>query len=90
MSFVGPRQDVEGYADVLKGNDRKVLNVKPGITGPAQLKYKNEEELLSKVENSIIYNDTVIWPDKVKINLDYVENWSFKKDLKYMILTIIK
>jgi len=90
MSFVGPRPDVEGYADVLKGNDRKVLNVKPGITGPAQLKYKNEEELLSKVENSIIYNDTVIWPDKVKINLDYVENWSFKKDLKYMILTIIK
>ena len=90
MSFVGPRPDVEGYADILEGQNRMMLTVKPGITGPAQLKYRNEEELLSKVENPIQYNDEILWPDKVKINVDYVRNWSFKKDLLYMYKTIFK
>ncbi len=90
MSFVGPRPDVEGYADKLVGEDRIMLNVKPGITGPAQLKYRNEEDVLSKVKDPIMYNDTVLWPDKVRINIEYVKNWSFKRDLVYMFKTIIK
>ena len=90
MSFVGPRPDVEGYADALMGDDRIILKVKPGITGPAQIKYKNEEEILSNVDNPIQYNDDVIWPDKVRINKEYVKNWSLKKDMYYIIQTIIK
>jgi len=88
MSFVGPRPDVPGYADKLEGEDRIILSVRPGITGPATLKYKNEEEILAKVDNPKEYNDKVIWPDKVKINKEYIKNWSFKKDLEYIIQTI--
>ncbi len=84
MSFVGPRPDVPGYADKLEGEDRIILSIKPGITGPAQLAYKNEEIILSHQENPLQYNDQVIWPDKVKINKKYVENWSFSKDLVYL------
>jgi lipopolysaccharide/colanic/teichoic acid biosynthesis glycosyltransferase len=89
MSFVGPRPDVQGYADKLEGDDRIVLTIRPGITGPASLKYKNEEEILSKQLNPKEYNDTVIWPDKVRINKEYIKNWSFKKDIKYIIKTVI-
>ena len=88
MSFVGPRPDVKGYADKLQGEDKIILSVKPGITGPATLKYKNEEEILAKVDNPIEYNDKVIWPDKVKINKEYIKNWSLKKDIEYIIKTI--
>ena len=88
MSFVGPRPDVEGYADKLEGEDRIVLSVRPGITGPASLKYKNEEEILSQQSNPKEYNDTVIWPDKVKINVEYIKNWSLKKDIQYIIKTV--
>ena len=88
MSFVGPRPDVPGYADRLEGDDRVILSVKPGITGPATLKYKNEEEILARVDNPKEYNDKVIWPDKVKINKEYIKNWSLKKDIEYIIKTI--
>ncbi len=88
MSFVGPRPDVAGYADLLKGEDRIILTVKPGITGPAQIAFKDEEETLNQVENPLKYNDEVIWPEKVKINKDYVENWSFSRDLNYLVQTI--
>jgi len=88
MSFVGPRPDVPGYADKLEGNDRMVLSIKPGITGPASLKYKNEEEILAQVENPKEYNDKIIWPDKVKINKEYIKNWSLKKDIEYIIKTV--
>jgi lipopolysaccharide/colanic/teichoic acid biosynthesis glycosyltransferase len=88
MSFVGPRPDVPGYADKLEGDDRIVLSIKPGITGPASLKYKNEEEILAKVDNPVEYNDKVIWPDKVKINKEYIKNWSLKKDIEYIKKTI--
>lgn len=90
MSFVGPRPDVKGYADVLLGEDRIMLNVKPGITGPAQLKYRYEEEILSNVNDPIKYNDEILWPDKVKINVEYVKNWSFTQDLIYMFQTVFK
>lgn len=88
MSFVGPRPDVEGYADKLTGEDRNILLLKPGITGPATLKYRNEEELLAQQDNPLKYNDEVIWPDKVKINLDYFYNQSFSRDLKIIFKTI--
>ena len=88
MSFVGPRPDVEGYADKLKGEDRIVLTIRPGITGPATIKYKNEEEILGKEKNPQEYNDTIIWPDKVKINKEYIKNWSLKKDIEYIIQTV--
>jgi len=90
MSFVGPRPDVEGYADRLEGEDRVILSIRPGITGPASLKYGNEEEILAKKENPKEYNDKVIWVDKVKINRDYIENWSFKKDIDYIVKTVVR
>ena len=88
MSFVGPRPDVPGYADRLEGEARAILELRPGITGPASLKYKNEEEILAQQKDPKMYNDTVIWPDKVAINLQYMQNWSFKKDMEYIVQTI--
>ena len=87
MSLVGPRPDVVGYADKLVGDDRIILNVKPGITGPATLKFKNEEELLSKQSDALLYNDEVIWKEKIKINKNYIKNWTFKGDLKFILRT---
>ncbi|MCQ2256439.1 MAG: sugar transferase [Bacteroidaceae bacterium] len=88
MSFVGPRPDVPGYADKLEGEDRLILKLRPGITGPASLKYRNEEEILAKVDDPQKYNDEVIYPDKVKINLDYYYNNSLIGDVKLIIQTI--
>ena len=73
MSFVGPRPDVPGYADKLEGENRRMLLLKPGITGPASLKYRNEEEILAEQENPQKYNDAVLFPDKVQINIEYLD-----------------
>ncbi len=89
MSFVGPRPDVSGYADKLEGQDRLVLSIRPGITGPATLKYKNEEELLAQQEDPRRYNDEVIWPDKVRINLEYIRNYSFCKEILYIWKSVV-
>lgn len=89
MSFVGPRPDVEGYADKLQGEDRIILSIRPGITGPASLKYKKEEEILAQQSNPQEYNDKVIWVDKININREYIKTWSFKKDMLYIIKTVI-
>lgn len=89
MSFVGPRPDVPGYADKLEGDDRRLLLLKPGITGPASLKYRNEEELLAEQEDPLKYNDEVLFPDKVKINIEYLDNWSFWNDIKIIIYTVL-
>ena len=89
MSLVGPRPDVPGYADCLCGRDVEVLKLKPGITGPASLKYRNEEELLAGVADPQKYNDEVIFPDKVRINRNYLHNWSFGLDVKIIVYTII-
>ena len=88
MSLVGPRPDVPGYADKLEGDNRRILLLKPGITGPASLKYRNEEELLAEQENPVEYNDKVIFPDKVKINIEYLDNWSFLGDINYIFKTV--
>jgi lipopolysaccharide/colanic/teichoic acid biosynthesis glycosyltransferase len=89
MSFVGPRPDVPGYADLLHGEDRLILELRPGITGPASLCFRNEEEILAKVDNPVKYNDEVIWPAKVKINADYYRKWSFWKDIGYILVTVL-
>ena len=89
MSFVGPRPDVPGYADRLQGDDREVLELRPGITGPASLKYRNEEELLAAVDTPQEYNDTVIYPDKVRINRYYLHNYSFVSDIKMILCTVL-
>lgn len=90
MSFVGPRPDVPGYADVLEGEDRLILNLRPGITGPASLKYANEEEILSMVDDPCKYNDEVIFPDKVRINLEYYYKHTFIGDIKIIFQTIFR
>ena len=89
MSFVGPRPDVRGFADTLEGEDKIVLSVRPGITGPASLKYRDEEAILANQNNPEAYNRDVIWADKVQINKKYVQAWSLKKDIIYIIKTII-
>ena len=89
MSFVGPRPDVPGYADKLQGDNRIILTLRPGITGPASLKYRNEEELLAKQDNPIQYNDHIIYPDKVRINKYYAEHISFITDIKIIFCTIL-
>lgn len=89
MSFVGPRPDVPGYADKLQGDDREILQLKPGITGPASLKYRNEEELLAQVANPQEYNDNVIYPDKVRINRYYLHHYSFWEDVQMIICTVL-
>ena len=89
MSFVGPRPDVPGYADQLQGDDRRMLELRPGITGPATLKYRKEEELLACVDDPVRYNDEVIFPDKVRLNLYYLDHYSFVKDLQMIVCTVL-
>ena len=89
MSFVGPRPDVPGYADRLQGDDREVLQLRPGITGPGSMKYRNEEEILAQVENPQKYNDEVIYPDKVRLNRYYLHHYSFIKDIQMIICTVL-
>lgn len=89
MAFVGPRPDVPGYYDLLQGDERRVLKLKPGLTSLAAIKYRNEEELLVQQENPLAYNDTVLFPDKVKMNLEYLDDRSIALDLKIMWLTLV-
>ena len=90
MSFVGPRPDLPGYADKLKGDSRKILELKPGITSRASLKYANEEKILAKQDNPISYNNEVIYPDKIKMNLDYYYNHNLWIDIKIIFATIFR
>lgn len=103
MSFVGPRPDVPGYADQLQGEDRVVLKLRPGITGPATLKYRLEDEMIANYvaerqatgdtrDSQVIaveYNDTVIYPDKVRLNKYYYEHYSFWKDIEMIFATVL-
>lgn len=103
MSFVGPRPDVPGYADKLVGDDRDVLKLRPGITGPATLKYRLEDEMISEYvtkkqaagdnrsmqEIAVEYNDTVIYPDKVRLNCYYYRHYSFIKDIQMIFCTVL-
>jgi len=103
MSFVGPRPDVPGYADKLVGEDRDVLKLRPGITGPATLKYRLEDEMISEYvtkkqqegdsrpmqEIAVEYNDNVIYPDKVRLNCYYYRHYSFIKDIQMIFCTVL-
>ena len=103
MSFVGPRPDVPGYADKLQGEDRDVLRLRPGITGPATLKYRLEDEMIAEYvakkqaegdtrpmqEIAIEYNDNVIYPDKVRLNCYYYRHYSFWKDIEMIFATVL-
>ena len=89
MTFVGPRPDVPGYADKLVGEDRIILQLKPGITGLASLKYRNEEQILFQQPNPQHYNDEVIWPDKVRINKWYAQNRTFIMDVQIIFYTLV-
>lgn len=88
MSVVGPRPDVPGYYDKLKGEEKKILELKPGLTSLATLKYANEEALLAQQENPLHYNDTFLFPDKVKLNLHYYHTHNFFGDLKIIWKTL--
>ena len=90
MSLVGPRPDVSGYADKLEGEDRSILKLRPGITGPASLKFANEEAFLSKQDDPEKYNDEIIYPEKVRINLDYYYNHNLWIDIKIIFATIFR
>lgn len=103
MSFVGPRPDVPGYADKLEGDDRVVLKLRPGITGPATLKYRLEDEMIAEYvaqkqkegdtrdaqDIAVEYNDTVIYPDKVRLNCYYYRHYSFVKDIQMLFCTVL-
>ena len=103
MSFVGPRPDVPGYADMLDGDDRDVLKLRPGITGPATLKYRLEDEMIAEYvaqkqkegdtrdaqDIAVEYNDTVIYPDKVRLNCFYYRHYSFVKDIQMIFCTVL-
>lgn len=89
MSVVGPRPDVPGYYDCLQGDDRRLLELKPGITSEASIKYRNEDMLLAQKEHPLTYNDQVIFPDKVKMNLEYYEHQSITNDLKIIFKTLV-
>ena len=89
MSFVGPRPDVPGYADALEGEARALLSVRPGITGPASLKYRNEQEILAAQDDPERYNREVIWPDKVRLNLEYIRDWSLLGDIRHIYKTLV-
>ena len=90
MSFVGPRPDISGYYDTLKGEDRKILELKPGLTSLASIKYANEDDVLSKQNNPLEYNDTIIFPDKVKMNLEYYYTNTIFGDIKIIWNTLIR
>lgn len=90
MSLVGPRPDVPGYADRLQGKEREILKLKPGITGPASLKYREEEALLAQQADPQRYNDEILFPDKVRINLNYLKHRSFGLDIKIIIYTVFR
>ncbi|HEX9980724.1 MAG TPA: sugar transferase [Flavobacterium sp.] len=89
MSVVGPRPDIAGYYDLLQGEQRKILELKPGITGPASIKYKDEEKLLAMQQEPLQYNDLVIFPDKIKINLEYYYNQSLLYDIQIIVTTFL-
>jgi len=90
MSIVGPRPDIPGYYDILEGENLKILELKPGITSEASIKYKNEEALLAKQRDPLFYNDTVIFPDKVSMNLEYYYKRSFLGDIIIIWKTLFK
>ena len=88
MSVVGPRPDVEGFADALTGDARRILQLRPGITGPATIKYRHEEKILAEAIDPERYNSEVVYPDKIRLNLDYIDAWSLLTDIRLILITV--
>lgn len=89
MSLVGPRPDVKEYTDLIHGDEKVILAIRPGITGPATLQFRNEQELLAQQDEPEIYNREVIFPEKIRLNIEYVQNYSFVRDIGYILRTIV-
>jgi lipopolysaccharide/colanic/teichoic acid biosynthesis glycosyltransferase len=90
MSFVGPRPDVRGFADELEGEDRIILSVRPGITGPATLRFRNEEQMLQDSDDPERYNLEVVFPEKVKLNVEYIRDYRLWRDLTILWTTLFR
>jgi lipopolysaccharide/colanic/teichoic acid biosynthesis glycosyltransferase len=90
MSLVGPRPDIPGLADALEGDDRCILSLRPGITGPATLKYRDEEWLLAKAKNPVSYMLDQLFPDKVRINVEYAKHYKLRDDFRWLLHTLVK
>lgn len=88
MSMVGPRPDYPSFAGELESEDRIILSIKPGVTGPASIAYRNEEELLAKQREPEKFSREIIWPEKIKINKKYILEYTFLKDIEYIFKTI--
>jgi len=89
MSFVGPRPDVPGYLDRLQGEEARLRELRPGITGPASLAFRNEEDLLAEAPDPVAFNDRVLFPEKVRLNLEYMKRISFSSDVGYILKTML-
>jgi lipopolysaccharide/colanic/teichoic acid biosynthesis glycosyltransferase len=89
MSFVGPRPDVPGYMDRLQGAEARVRELRPGITGPASLAFRNEEQLLARAADPVVFNDRVLFPAKVRLNLAYMQSISLASDVGYILKTLV-
>lgn len=89
MSLVGPRPDVPGFADTLEGRERALLQLRPGLTGPATLRYRNEAALLAQADDPVVWNREVLWPDKVRLNMAYLEQWRLRLDLHLLWRTMV-
>lgn len=87
MSLVGPRPEVRHYVDYWTPEQMRVLDVRPGITDPASIKFRNENELMGKAEDPEDYYINVIMQEKIRLYLEYVENASFWYDIKLILKT---
>lgn len=88
MSFVGPRPEVKKYVDKYSVEQKRTLTVRPGITDPASVKYRNESQLLAKAENPEEFYINVIMPDKLDISLRYIDRMSMLEDARIICATI--
>jgi lipopolysaccharide/colanic/teichoic acid biosynthesis glycosyltransferase len=89
MSVVGPRPDLPEFCDALQGGQRRILELRPGITGAATLAYRHEEQILARQASRMKeYYLTELYPDKVRIDLEYAANASFTSDVRVLARTI--
>lgn len=90
MSLVGPRPEVRKYVDLYTDEQKKVLSIRPGITDYASIEYVDENEILGKSDNPDEVYVSQIMPDKIKLNMKYIENKSVKEYFKIIFLTVFK
>lgn len=89
MSFVGPRPEVRRYVEMYTVEQMQVLSVRPGITDVASIKYRNENEILGSVENPDEYYIRILMPDKLRLNMEYMDKRTFLSDIKIILITVL-